>query len=106
MRNKNNAPAEHLNGEMLTAGITQRHIHEERGVFGVFSKATADVASYAYYALDALQHRGQESAGFVVNDDGVFSSWRDVGLVSKVFPPERLAALGTGNIAVLSLIHI
>ena len=100
MRNKNNAPAEHLNGEMLTVGITQRHIHEECGVFGVFSKATADVASLAYYALYALQHRGQESAGIVVNDDGLFTSWRDVGLVSEVFPQERLRSLGTGNIAV------
>ena len=48
MRNKHNAPAEHLNGEMLPAGIIERHIHEECGVFGVFSKTTADVASLAY----------------------------------------------------------
>ena len=100
MRTKSNAPAEHLNGEMLPAGIAERHIHEECGVFGVFSKATTDVASYAYYALYALQHRGQESAGIVVNDDGLFTSWRDVGLVSEVFPRERLKSLGTGNIAV------
>ena len=85
---------------MNKSNVTERHIHEECGVFGVYSKTAADVASYAYYALYALQHRGQESAGIVVNDDGVFSSWRDVGLVSEVFPPERLAALGTGNIAV------
>ena len=85
---------------MNKSNFTERHIHEECGVFGVYSKTTTDVASYAYYALYALQHRGQESAGIVVNDDGVFSSWRDVGLVSEVFPPERLAALGTGNIAV------
>ena len=81
---------------MNKSNVTERHIHEECGVFGVYSKTTTDVASYAYYALYALQHRGQESAGIVVNDDGVFSSWRDVGLVSEVFPPERLAALGTG----------
>ena len=78
----------------------ERHIHEECGVFGVYSQATADVASLAYYALYALQHRGQESAGIAVNDDGVFTSYRDVGLVSEVFPQERLRALGTGNIAV------
>ena len=80
--------------------IPERHIHEECGVFGVFSKQTADVASLAYYALYALQHRGQESAGIVVNDDGVFTSWRDVGLVSEVFPRDRLCSLGSGNIAV------
>ena len=58
------------------------------------------MASYAYYALYALQHRGQESAGIVVNDDGVFTSYRDVGLVNEVFPRQRLAELGTGTIAV------
>ena len=77
-----------------------RHLHEECGVFGVCSNVTADVASLAYYALYALQHRGQESAGIVVNDDGLFRSWRDVGLVSDVFPKERLRSLGLGNIAV------
>lgn len=97
---KDNAPAKHLNGEMASAGIAERHIHEECGVFGVYSEKTSDVASLAYYALYALQHRGQESAGIVVNDDGVFSSYRDVGLVSEVFPASRLSALGTGNIAV------
>ena len=75
-------------------------LHEECGVFGVYSNVTADVASLAYYALYALQHRGQESAGIVVNDDGLFRSWRDVGLVSDVFPKERLRSLGLGNIAV------
>ena len=80
--------------------IRERHIHEECGVFGVFARDTTDVASLAYYALYALQHRGQESAGIAVNDDGVFTAYRDVGLVSEVFPKERLQALGTGSIAV------
>ena len=52
-------------------------IHEECGVFGIFTPQEADVASYAYYALYSLQHRGQESAGIVVNDDGLFRSLRD-----------------------------
>ena len=86
---------------MAEAGIfPERHLHEECGVFGVYSKSTADVAPLAYYALYALQHRGQESAGIVVNDDGLFSSFRDTGLVSEVFSPEKLASLGRGNIAV------
>ena len=100
MRTEYTHPAGRLNGEAAAAGITERHIHEECGVFGIYSNTTADVASMAYYALYALQHRGQESAGIVVNDDGVFTSWRDVGLVSEVFPRERLKSLGTGNIAV------
>ena len=72
--------------------IPARHIHEECGVFGIFTPQEADVASYAYYALYSLQHRGQESAGIVVNDDGLFRSLRDTGLVSEVFPPEHCSA--------------
>ena len=40
------------------------------------SPRRADVATLAYYGLYALQHRGQDSAGIVVNDDGVFSTSR------------------------------
>ena len=78
----------------------EHHLHEECGVFGVFSEECADVASLAYYGLFALQHRGQESAGIVVNDDGVFTAYCDEGLVNDVFPKERLQKLGTGNIVV------
>lgn len=49
-------------------------IHEECGVFGVYSKQPMDVAKTAYYGLYALQHRGQESCGIVVNQDGLFYS--------------------------------
>ncbi len=76
------------------------HLHEECGVFGVYSPETADLAGLVYYGLFSLQHRGQESAGMVINDDGVFSVYRDVGLVNDVFTPERLQSLGSGNIAV------
>ena len=76
------------------------HLHEECGVFGVYSPETADLAGLMYYGLFSLQHRGQESAGMVINDDGVFSAYRDVGLVNDVFTPERLQSLGSGNIAV------
>ncbi len=83
-----------------STGPQERHIHEECGVFGVFSQQTADVASLAYYGLYALQHRGQESAGIVVNDDGMFTACREVGLVNDIFTPDRLKALGQGNIVV------
>ncbi len=76
------------------------HIHEECGVFGVFAPCKQDVASTAYYALFALQHRGQESAGIVVNDDGVFTAHKDEGLVNDVFTADVLRRLGEGNIAV------
>lgn len=75
-------------------------LREECGVFGVFSPQTADVASTAYYGLFALQHRGQESCGIVVNDDGIFQSYKDIGLVNDVFTPQILAELGEGNMAV------
>ena len=75
-------------------------IHEECGVFGVYAPERADVASLAYYALYALQHRGQESCGIVVNDDGLFSFHKDVGLVNEVFDGDTLRRLGQGNIAV------
>ena len=73
-------------------------IHEECGVFGVYGTKAGDVAGLVYYGLFALQHRGQESCGIVVNDDGVFTSHKGIGLVNEVFtrpmpwknyPPER-----------------
>ena len=84
----------------MTVSNMDRHLHEECGVFGVRLPERGDVASLAYYALYSLQHRGQESAGIAVNDDGVIRAYRDVGLVGDVFRPERLAALGQGSIAV------
>lgn len=76
------------------------HIHEECGVFGIYGRRRSDLATLAYYALFALQHRGQESAGIAVNDDGVFRAVKGEGLVSEVFGDEKLRSLGEGNIAV------
>lgn len=75
-------------------------LREECGVFGIIKKEKSDVAHDAYYGLFALQHRGQESAGIVVNDDGLFKSYKDVGLVNDVFDREAIASLGEGNMAV------
>ena len=75
-------------------------IHEECGVFGICSPMTTDVAVSAYYALYALQHRGQESCGIAVNADGVIKSHKDLGLVPEVFTPEVLAELGPGQMAI------
>lgn len=75
-------------------------LHEECGVFGVIAPQSADVANVAYYGLYALQHRGQESCGIVINDDGVFSSYKDLGLVSEVFSSDTLSKLPQGNMAV------
>lgn len=75
-------------------------INEECGVFGIFSDHKTDVAHLTYYGLFALQHRGQESAGIVVNDDGVFRVHKEDGLVNDVFTPRIMEELGEGNMAV------
>lgn len=75
-------------------------IHEECGVFGIFSQQTGDVAAKTYMALYALQHRGQESCGIVVNDKGVFSYHKDLGLVPEVFNQSHMEKLGLGNISI------
>ena len=66
----------------------------------MISAEPADVASVVYYGLYALQHRGQESCGIVVNDDGLFSSHKDLGLVSEVFHSEVLSRFPKGTMAV------
>ena len=76
------------------------HLHEECGVFGIWSPDPVPVAGLVYYGLYALQHRGQESAGIVLNDDGVFSVRKGSGLVSEVFHGDELRSLGTGRIGV------
>ena len=75
-------------------------IREECGVFGVFGKENPTIAQSVYFGLFALQHRGQESCGIAVNSDGVFNSYKDVGIVNDVFTPDVLARLGGGSIAV------
>ena len=76
------------------------HIHEECGVFGIYNKNQADLASDCYYALFALQHRGQESAGITINEKGRLRTHKDAGLVQDVFTPDVMNYLGKGNMAV------
>ena len=75
-------------------------IHEECGVFGLMADRPVDAARICYYGLFALQHRGQESCGIVVNDDGLFASHKDLGLVSEVFSKETLSSFPMGTMAV------
>src|SRR5919206_386550 len=62
------------------------------GVFGIRSDER-DVARLAYFGLFALQHRGQESAGIAVSDDGRLTALRDLGLVTQVFDEQKLHGL-------------
>lgn len=64
--------------------------HEECGVFGLYGDDVMPPAYAAYNGLLALQHRGQESCGIAVNDRGVVSYHKDMGLVSEVFHPGRI----------------
>lgn len=76
-------------------------IHEECGVFGVYSpESTTSVVGDTYMALYALQHRGQQSCGIAVNDDGIIRSYRDLGLVPDTFNQRVLSNLGSGRMAV------
>jgi amidophosphoribosyltransferase len=65
---------------------------DECGVFGVFGPEH-DVARLAFFALYALQHRGQESAGIASVQNGHIMTLRDLGLVNQVFDEQKLRAL-------------
>src|SRR5213596_1430880 len=65
---------------------------DECGVFGVYAPES-EVARLAYFALYALQHRGQESAGIATSENGQIMTVRDLGLVSQVFDEDKLKAL-------------
>jgi amidophosphoribosyltransferase len=67
-------------------------------VFGVYAPGR-DVARLAYFALYALQHRGQESAGIASSAGGRIITVRDQGLVNQVFDEQKLRALD-GEMAV------
>ena len=46
----------------------QDKLHEECGVFGIYSVSGESVSKDIYYGLEALQHRGQEAAGMAPSD--------------------------------------
>jgi amidophosphoribosyltransferase len=68
------------------------------GVFGIHAP-DRDVARLAYFGLHALQHRGQESAGIAVSEDGRLTALRDLGLVTQVFDERNLSGL-RGELAI------
>ena len=68
------------------------------GVFGVYA-ADRDVARLTYFGLFALQHRGQESAGIAVSEQGRLTALRDLGLVTQVFNEQKLHGL-QGQVAI------
>lgn len=76
-------------------------LHEECGVFGIFTKnGEVDVVRETYFALYALQHRGQQSCGIAVNDDGNIMCHKDAGLVPDVFNEMVVNHLSGGQSAI------
>ncbi|WP_165213114.1 amidophosphoribosyltransferase [Streptococcus tangpeifui] len=75
-----------------------KSLNEECGLFGIWGHPQA--AQVTYFGLHSLQHRGQEGAGILSNDDGTLLRHRDTGLVSEVFNnPADLEKL-TGQAAI------
>ena len=68
------------------------------GIVGIHAPGR-DVARLAYFALFALQHRGQESAGIAVSDEGRLTALRDMGLITQVFSEQKLNGLH-GDVAI------
>jgi amidophosphoribosyltransferase len=68
------------------------------GITGVYAPGR-DAARLAFFALYALQHRGQESAGIAAADGGTIRSHKDMGLLGAIFDEEILGGL-SGHIAV------
>ena len=63
-------------------------LHEECGVVGIFHHESA--ATHAYFALHALQHRGQEGAGIAASDGEKLYCYKGQGLVADVFQDGKL----------------
>ncbi|MGM0502387.1 MAG: amidophosphoribosyltransferase [Bacillota bacterium] len=76
------------------SGVSRDKMEEECGVFGIYSPDhSSDVANLTYLGLHALQHRGQESAGICVNNNGEFNLHKDMGLVTNIFDEDKLEQL-------------
>ena len=57
-----------MEDSMMVGQVMDDKLHEECGVFGIYSLGGANVSQDIYYGLTALQHRGQEAAGIAVSD--------------------------------------
>ena len=76
----------------MIKNISDKKINEKCGVFGIFAPGKK-VSEIIFYGLQALQHRGQESAGIAVSDGENILIFKDLGLVSQVFNERNIAPL-------------
>ena len=72
--------------------IPGKRIKDECGVFGIYAPEKK-VADIIFYGLQALQHRGQESAGIAVSDGEDIIVFKDLGLVAQVFNEQNTTFL-------------
>ncbi len=75
-------------------------LHEECGVFGVYSTKECPAAEMTYLGLLGLQHRGQESAGITIMEQDKLQTKKGMGLVSDVFRNNAIKELSHGNAAI------
>lgn len=76
-------------------------LKEECGVYGIYSKAPKEeLIGQVCVGLSALQHRGEESCGVAINEDGILHFHKDVGLVSEVFTREVQSSMPEGKMAI------
>lgn len=91
-------PSDHLSSTRTFADRPDDKPHEECGVFGIYAPGE-EVARLSYFALHALQHRGQEGAGIASSDGYVAHLYKAMGLVNQVFNEENLSTL-LGHLAI------
>ncbi|WEV61309.1 amidophosphoribosyltransferase [Streptococcaceae bacterium ESL0729] len=75
-----------------------KSLNEECGVFGVWGHD--DASRITYFGLHSLQHRGQEGAGIVSNDQGKLLGYRNLGLLSEVFSDDNTIDQLSGQSAI------
>ena len=85
-------------GSIGTGDKKLEKLQESCGVFGVYAP-NEDVARLTYFALFALQHRGQESSGIATADGKKLNVYARMGLVAQVFTEEALGHL-SGSLAI------
>jgi amidophosphoribosyltransferase len=75
----------------LSEAMLEDRPREECGLFGAYGHP--DAAKFCYFGLYALQHRGQESAGIAVADNGMIDEYKGMGLVPDVFDMDAMEGL-------------
>lgn len=75
-------------------------VRDNCGIFGVFAPLRNDVAQLTVYGIEAMQHRGQESAGICVANGETLTFKKGMGFVSQVFDETDISSLNNGVSAI------